>query len=308
MKTSSHKGVSAYRGRWRQRARHYVALTRLDRPIGIFLLLWPTWWALWIAAAGRPSGLVLLVFTAGVMLMRSAGCVVNDFADRHIDIHVARTLSRPLATGAVSTREAAVLFAVLAGGAFGLVLLMNRLTVMLSFVALVIALIYPFMKRFTHLPQVVLGVAFGWSVPMAFAAQVNAVPPVAWLLLIATVLWTVAYDTMYAMVDRDDDLRIGVKSTAILFGDADRLVIGLLQAATLLVLVVVGHRLELSYFYYLGLGAAAALALYQQYLLRDRRPERCFRAFLNNNYFGMVVFAGILLHYLLSAPGSAAPL
>lgn len=289
----------------RERARHYVALTRLDRPIGIFLLLWPTWWAIWIAADGRPDWRVLLVFTAGVVLMRSAGCVANDYADRHIDIHVKRTLNRPLAAGKVTAREAAALFVALAGLAFALVLLMNALTIALSLVAVVLAVIYPFMKRVTHLPQVVLGVAFGWSVPMAFAAQSNALPPVAWLLMIATVLWTIAYDTMYAMVDRDDDLRIGVKSTAILFGAADRLVTGLLQAAVLLILVLIGHRLELSYFYYLGVGAAAALALYQQYLIADRQPAQCFRAFLNNNYFGMAVFAGIFLHYQISGRGPA---
>ncbi|KAF0190691.1 MAG: 4-hydroxybenzoate octaprenyltransferase [Gammaproteobacteria bacterium] len=281
----------------RARVRSYVALTRLDRPIGIFLLLWPTWSALWIAAEGAPDALVLLVFTAGVVLMRSAGCVINDYADRNIDIHVGRTLNRPLASGKVSTREAAVLFILLAGLAFLLVLLMNRLTILLSLAAVGIAVVYPFMKRITHLPQVVLGIAFGWAVPMAFAAQGGAVPQVAWLLMIATVLWTVAYDTMYAMVDRDDDLRIGVKSTAILFGEADRLVIGLLQAAVLLILLLIGHRLELSYFYNLGLGVAAILALYQQYLLWYRQPDQCFAAFLNNNYFGMAVFAGIFLHF-----------
>ncbi len=284
----------------RERVRSYVALTRLDRPIGIFLLLWPTWSALWIAAEGAPDALVLLVFTAGVVLMRSAGCVVNDYADRHIDIHVGRTLNRPLASGKVSTREAAVLFILLAGLAFLLVLLMNRLTILLSLAAVGIAVVYPFMKRITHLPQVVLGIAFGWAVPMAFAAQGGAVPQVAWLLMLATVLWTVAYDTMYAMVDRDDDRRIGVKSTVILFGEADRLVIGLLQATVLLILLLIGHRLELSYFYNLGLGVAAVLALYQQYLIRHRQPDQCFAAFLNNNYFGMAVFAGIFLHFQAS--------
>ena len=280
------------------RLRQYALLMRLDRPIGIFLLLWPTWWAIWIAADGQPDALVLFVFTAGVVLMRSAGCVINDYADRNIDIYVRRTLNRPLARGSVSTREAMILFTVLGLMAFSLVLLLNRLTIILSFVGIVIAVTYPFMKRYTYLPQIVLGAAFGWAVPMAFAAETETVPDVAWLLMIATILWATAYDTMYAMVDREDDVRIGIKSTAILFGEADRLVIGLLQAMTIIVLLVVGNRLVMSYYFYLGLIVAAGLALYQQYLIKDRLPERCFAAFLNNNWVGMAVFAGIFFHYL----------
>lgn len=271
---------------------------RLDRPIGIFLLLWPTLWALWIAAQGRPNPLVLTVFVLGVVLMRSAGCVINDYADRRFDPYVARTRDRPIAAGRVSPREALALFVVLALAAFGLVWLLNRLTVMLSFVGVVLAATYPFTKRYTHLPQIHLGAAFGWAVPMAFAAQAGTVPPVAWLLFVATVLWATAYDTMYAMVDREDDIKIGVKSTAILFGEADRLVIGIIQVLLMVTLILVGRQLSLGGFYYLGLAVAAVLAGYQQYLIRRREPEGCFRAFLNNNWFGAAVFAGLVLHYL----------
>ncbi|HWP95180.1 MAG TPA: 4-hydroxybenzoate octaprenyltransferase [Gammaproteobacteria bacterium] len=279
------------------RLTQYALLMRMDRPIGTFLLLWPTLWALWLAGEGHPRPLVFTVFVLGVFLMRSAGCVINDFADRDFDPHVARTRHRPLATGRVSPREALVLFAVLALAAFGLVLTMNRLTVLLSFVAVVLAALYPFMKRFTFLPQPVLGAAFGWSIPMAYAAQTGTVPEVAWLLFIANITWATAYDTMYAMVDRSDDLKIGVKSTAILFGDQDRFIIGLLQATTLLTLFLVGRKLELGTAYYWGLVFAAGFAIWQQYLIRRRRPDACFRAFLNNNWFGMAVFVGIALHY-----------
>ncbi|MFU8821453.1 MAG: 4-hydroxybenzoate octaprenyltransferase [Gammaproteobacteria bacterium] len=282
--------------------REYALLMRLDRPIGTFLLLWPTLWALWIAGAGRPDPHVFLVFVAGVVLMRSAGCVMNDFADRRIDPHVERTRDRPLARGAVTPLEALLLAGALGAVAFGLVLTMNRLTVLLALGGAVLTIAYPFLKRVTHLPQVWLGASFGWSVPMAFAAQTGAVPQLAWLMFIAVVLWAVVYDTMYAMVDREDDLRLGVRSTAILFGDADRAMIGLLQALVLLTLWLIGHRAGLASWYLGGLAVAAALSLWQQYLIRERRPADCFRAFLNNHYFGMVVFAGILLHYTFASP------
>ncbi|EHQ52502.1 4-hydroxybenzoate polyprenyl transferase [Ectothiorhodospira sp. PHS-1] len=280
----------------------YALLTRLHRPIGILLLLWPTLWALWIAAEGMPDLLVLFVFVAGVALMRSAGCAINDFADRDIDGHVSRTRDRPLANRRISAREAVGVTVALALTAFALVLLMNPLTIALSVVALVLAVSYPFMKRFHHLPQVHLGAAFGWAVPMAFAAQTGEFPPpLAWLLFVATILWTTAYDTMYAMVDRPDDLKIGVKSSAILFGEADRLIIGILQGLTLVALALVGMQAGLGGFFYLGLGIAALLALYQQYLIHDRNPKGCFQAFLNNNWFGLAVFAGIIASYLFSA-------
>lgn len=280
--------------RW-QRAWHYAQLARLDRPVGILLLLWPTLWALWLAADGVPDAKVLVIFVLGVVLMRSAGCVINDYADRDVDPHVARTRARPLASGLVAPKEALILFVVLALIAFALVLLTNGLTIALSFGGAVLAATYPFMKRYTHLPQVVLGAAFAWAVPMAFAAQTGAVPNVAWLIFIATVLWTVAYDTMYAMVDRDDDVKIGVKSTAILFGEADRFIIGVLQATALLILVMAGLREHLGAWYYIGLAAAAGFAGYQQWLIRDRQPQACFRAFLNNQWFGLVVFLGLAL-------------
>jgi 4-hydroxybenzoate polyprenyltransferase len=282
--------------------REYALLMRLDRPIGTFLLLWPTLWALWIAGAGRPDPHVFLVFVAGVVLMRSAGCVMNDFADRRIDPHVERTRDRPLARGTVAPLEALLLAGALGAIAFGLVLTMNRLTVLLALGGAVLTIAYPFLKRVTHLPQVWLGASFGWSVPMAFAAQTGAVPQLAWLMFIAVVLWAVVYDTMYAMVDREDDLRLGVRSTAILFGDADRAMIGLLQSLVLLALWLIGARAGLGGWYLGGLAVAAALSLWQQYLIRERRPADCFRAFLNNHYFGMVVFAGILLHYTFATP------
>lgn len=277
--------------------REYALLMRLDRPIGILLLLWPTLWALWIAGAGRPDPQVFLVFVAGVVLMRSAGCVMNDFADRRIDPHVERTRARPLARGAVSPLEALLLAAALGAVAFGLVLTMNRLTVMLALAGAVLTIAYPFLKRVTHLPQVWLGASFGWSVPMAFAAQTGGVPRVAWLMFIAVILWAVVYDTMYAMVDREDDLKLGVHSTAILFGDSDRHMIGAIQAMLLLALWLVGHQAGLGGWYIGALCLAAAFSAWQQYLIRDRRPEDCFRAFLNNNYYGMAVFVGIVLHY-----------
>ena len=276
----------------------YARLARLDRPIGNFLLLWPTLWALWIAGDGRPTPLVLVVFVLGVLVMRAAGCVINDFADRNLDGYVERTRERPMATGRVSETEALTLFVALCLVAFALVLLMNTLTIYLSLVAVVLAATYPFMKRYTYLPQVHLGAAFGWALPMAFAAETGSVPPVAWLLFLAAVIWATVYDTMYAMVDRDDDLQVGIRSTAILFGDHDRQIIGVLQALMTVVLVVVGQRAGLGEPYYWGVGLAALLFVYQQVLIRDRSRAACFRAFLNNNVYGGVIFAGIVLDYI----------
>ena len=266
---------------------------RFDRPIGIYLLLWPMMWALWFAANGLPELLTLAIFVAGGTLMRAAGCVINDYADREVDGHVERTKSRPLATGEVSTRTALILFAVLMLTAFALVLFTNRLTIYLSVIGGLLAASYPFSKRYIWLPQVYLGIAFAWSVPMAYAAQSGEITTVAWLLFIATVLWTTAYDTLYAMVDRNDDLRIGLRSSAILFGEMDRLFVGILQASTLIVLLLAGLRAEYGLAYQLGLLAAAGLFGYQQWLIRERDRDACFRAFLNNNYVGMVIFIGL---------------
>ncbi len=280
-----------------ERLEQYAILVRLNKPIGILLLLWPTMISLWIAAQGWPDPLVLFVFFMGVILMRSAGCAINDYADRDIDGSVARTKDRPIVSGKVSEKEALVVFAVLSICAFGLVLLMNKLTIMMSLVGVVLAASYPFMKRYHFLPQVHLGAAFGWTVPMAFTAQANELTPLTWLLFLATVLWTTAYDTMYAMADRDDDLKIGVKSTAILFGPLDKKIIGVIQAMLIMALVLIGQRAELSGFYYSGVVAASVLAIWQQYLIKDRDPEKCFQAFLNNNWFGMVIFIGVVLDY-----------
>lgn len=285
------------RAHLRQQAHYYALLMRLDRPIGTYLLLWPTVWALWIAGEGHPDTWITLVFVLGVVLMRAAGCVINDYADRDFDPHVARTRERPIASGKVTPKEALILFAVLCFIAFVLVLTLNGLTIGLSLVGALLAAIYPFMKRHTYLPQVFLGLAFGWAVPMAFAAQTGEVPMLAWLLLIATVLWATAYDTLYAMVDIEDDLEIGVKSTAILFGDANRIIIGTLQFLFLLTLWIVGNRLELGGFYFTGLLTAAGLAAYQQYQVRTGQPEDYFRAFLNNHWSGAAIFAGLVLHY-----------
>ncbi|PMR71194.1 4-hydroxybenzoate octaprenyltransferase [Halomonas heilongjiangensis] len=273
----------------------FLQLTRLDRPIGTWLLMWPTLWALWFAAEGVPGRDVLLIFVAGVYLMRAAGCVVNDYADRHFDGHVKRTRHRPLATGRIGEGEAQALFLVLVSAAFVLVWFTNPFTVMLSLVGVVLAFIYPFMKRYTHLPQLFLGAAFSWAIPMAFGAVLGRVPAEAWLLFLANVAWTVAYDTEYAMVDRDDDLKIGIKSTAVLFGHADRLMIGLLQGLTLVLLAWAGTRLALGGFFWVGLAAMAATFIHQQFLIRHRDRERCFQAFLNNHWSGLVVFAGIAL-------------
>jgi len=277
----------------------YSRLMRLNRPIGIYLLLWPTLWALWIAGEGHPHILVVFVFVSGVVLMRSAGCVINDYADREFDPHVERSRDRPIAAGRVKPKEALVLFAVLCLGAFGLVLLMNELTIWMSLAGVVLAASYPFMKRYTHLPQVYLGAAFGWAVPMAFAAQTGSVPKVAWLLFVATVLWATVYDTMYGMVDREDDIKIGVKSTAVLFGEADRAILAIIQILFLGALLLIGQAADLGGYYYFGVLLAAALSIYQQYLIRNREPEYCFQAFLNNHWLGAAVFSGLVLHYLV---------
>ncbi|GAB5993994.1 4-hydroxybenzoate octaprenyltransferase [Aeromonas enteropelogenes] len=283
----------------KERGLAYLQLARIDKPIGTLLLLWPTLWALWLAAGGLPNLWVLTVFVVGVFLMRSAGCVINDYADRNFDGHVKRTSGRPLPTGKVDPREALALFFVLALISFGLVLTLNSLTIAMSFVGLLLAVSYPFMKRFIQIPQLVLGMAFSWSIPMAYAAQANALPAVAWLVFIANLLWTVAYDTQYAMVDRDDDLKLGLKSSAILFGRHDKRIIGVLQLATLLILLLVGQLMALGSSYYWGLLGAAVLFVYQQRLIRERQREACFQAFLNNNYVGALVFAGLVLDYLL---------
>lgn len=276
----------------------YLQLMRLDKPIGTLLLLWPTCWALWLSGMSLPPLPVLVVFALGVTLMRAAGCVVNDYADRKIDGHVERTKNRPLASGRVTVKETKLLFLALVVCAFLLVLTMNRMTIFLSVGGVILASVYPFMKRYTHLPQVVLGAAFGWAIPMAWAAVTETLPGVCWLLFIANICWTVAYDTQYAMVDRNDDLKIGVKSTAILFGKFDRLIIGLLQLATLVLLVLVGRSLHLNSFYYGGLLVAGILFVWQQRLTVHREREACFQAFLNNNYVGLVIFAGIILNTL----------
>ncbi|WP_136254685.1 4-hydroxybenzoate octaprenyltransferase [Onishia niordana] len=285
----------ATRPRGLARLPDFLALMRLDRPIGTWLLMWPTLWALWLAAEGLPSRPLLLIFVAGVYLMRAAGCVVNDFADRHLDGYVKRTKTRPLATGRIAEREAKTLFALLVAVSFVLVCLTNGLTVLLSVAAVALAAVYPFMKRYTHLPQVVLGAAFSMAIPMAFSAVTGEVPMEAWLLFAANLCWTVAYDTEYAMVDRDDDLEIGIKSTAVLFGRADILMIVLLQLATLALLGLVGARLALGGFFWLGLGAMAAIFAYQFTLIRGRERDRCFKAFLNNHWAGLVMFAGLAL-------------
>ncbi len=275
----------------------YALLMRLEKPIGIYLLLWPTLWALWIAAEGFPDQKILLIFVAGVVLMRSAGCVINDFADRKIDRHVERTKNRPITSGRVSSTEALTLFACLTLVAFLLVLMTNWLTVGLSVIAALLATSYPFMKRYTYMPQLVLGMAFGMSIPMAFAAQTGDVPAIAWLLYTANVLWTLTYDTMYAITDREDDLKIGVKSTAILFGEHDRLILGVLQLLTLLALFTSGQQLGLGSWFYAGLWTAAILFTYHQFLIKERDGALCFKAFLHNHWVGLVIFLGILFHY-----------
>jgi 4-hydroxybenzoate polyprenyltransferase len=280
----------------------YARLMRLDKPVGIWLLLWPTLWALWIAGSGRPDELVFTVFVLGTVVMRSAGCIINDFADRDIDPHVRRTRDRPLATRQVSVPEALLLFLGLLLIALGLVMALNPVTRWYALGGAMITVVYPFTKRFLSTPQFVLGVAFAWGVPMAFAAQTGAVPRVGWLLFVATVVWGVIYDTEYAMADREDDLKIGVRSTAILFAELDRVFIGGLQCMLLAALVLVGRAAELEHWYYAGLTLAALFGLYQQILIRQRVPENCFRAFRNNVWLGAAVFAGVLLDYIFRAP------
>lgn len=285
--------------RWRRRLSLYWALVRGNRPVGWLLLLWPTWWGLWLAAEGVPPAWTLLVFTAGVWLTRSAGCVINDYADRWLDPQVERTRDRPLATGAVSGREALLLFAALMLVAFALVLTMNRLTVWLSVVGVFLAASYPYLKRYTYLPQAYLGLAFGWGIPMAFAAVQGAVPPIAWVLYVANIFWATAYDTWYAMVDRDDDLRAGAKSTAILFGDLDLVAQGVLYALFLAALALVGRQAGLGLAYWVALGVAVLLIAWEFALARHRDREACFRAFRHNHWIGAAVFAGIAVHYVL---------
>ena len=284
--------------RGRDRFWAYMRLMRLHRPIGSLLLLWPTLWALWLAGDGRPAPALVGVFVAGVLIMRSAGCVINDYADRDFDPHVWRTRDRPIASGEVSPREALVLFGVLCLLAAGLTRWLNLFTVELSLVAVALAASYPFLKRFTHLPQVYLGLAFGWGIPMAFAAETGRIPSVAWVLFAANIAWTVAYDTAYAMADRDDDRKIGVKSTAILFGRWDRIMVAISHAVALGLLYGVGVMAHLGPVYDGGLALALGFALYEQRLLYARRPVDCFRAFLNNNWFGGSVFAGLVAAYL----------
>nr|WP_268991701.1 4-hydroxybenzoate octaprenyltransferase [Limnobaculum eriocheiris] len=284
-------GENVTEGKWLA----YCRLMRINKPIGALLLLWPTLWALWLAGKETPNVYILIIFIIGVFLMRAAGCVINDFADRHFDGHVERTRNRPLPSGTVTEKESKVLFLSLVTISFLLVLMLNRLTILLSVAAVILAWIYPFMKRFTHLPQVILGMAFGWSIPMAYAAVSDALPLSCWLLLLANIFWTVAYDTQYAMVDRNDDLKIGIKSTAILFGRHDKLIIGLLQLGTVLILCWIGYLNNLTQHFYWSLLLASALFVYQQNLISLRERDKCFQAFMNNNYVGFVIFLGLLI-------------
>ncbi|PCK31575.1 4-hydroxybenzoate octaprenyltransferase [Pseudoalteromonas piscicida] len=282
----------------KQKWQAYSQLMRLDKPIGTLLLLWPTLWSLWFASEGFPSISLIIIFALGVFIMRSAGCVINDFADRKVDGAVKRTAMRPLARGAVTSKEALGLFAILVGMAFILVLLLNWQTIVLSLGALALASVYPFMKRYTNLPQIVLGAAFSWAIPMAFMAVNESVPLLAWVLFAANLIWTVAYDTMYAMVDRDDDLKIGVKSTAILFGKWDRHIVALLNLSFIVIMAAVGAQFELNFLFWLGLGIACALLARQQYAIQHRDREVCFWAFLNNNYVGLAIFSGVVAGFI----------
>ena len=277
--------------------KQYLILIRLNKPIGIFLLLWPTLWGLWIASEGFPNTNILIVFLFGVFLMRSAGCILNDIIDKDFDKFVARTKNRPLASDKLSSIEAFIVAISLIFIAFLLVLTTNTLTVQLSFVAVILAGAYPFLKRHTYLPQFFLGLTFGWAIPMAFAATTNSIPKIAWLLLIANILWAVVYDTIYAMIDREDDLKIGIKSTAILFDDADKFIIGLIQSLVLIALIVIGQQASLNAIYYFSLVIGGCLFLYQLYLIRNREPKKCMKAFLNNNWFGLVIFTGLFINY-----------
>ncbi|QPB80982.1 4-hydroxybenzoate octaprenyltransferase [Proteus sp. GOKU] len=275
----------------------YSRLMRIDKPIGALLLLWPTYWALWIAAKGFPDWHILIVFTIGVFSMRAAGCVINDFADRKIDGSVERTKNRPLPSGAVTEKESKILFIVLVLLSFALVLTLNTMTIWLSVAGLALAWFYPFVKRFSNLPQLILGMAFGWSIPMGFAAVSESLPLVCWLLFLVNIVWSIVYDTQYAMVDRNDDIKIGVKSTAILFGRYDKIIIGILQLVMLALLVGIGILLNLKGIYYWSLLLVTALFIYQQKLIAERERAPCFQAFMNNNYVGFVLFAGILFSY-----------
>lgn len=286
-----------------RRVKPYIQLMRLDRPIGILLLLWPTLSALWIAAEGLPDITVLVVFILGVILMRSAGCAINDFADREIDGSVWRTQNRPLATGELTARQAIYVFIGMALVAFILVSLLNTLTIWLSLGGVFLAATYPFMKRYTYFPQIYLGMAFGWAIPMAYAAQTNSVPVMAWLLFLANIIWTTMYDTFYAMADREDDLLAGVKSTAVLFGDDDLIIQGMMQVAYIFVMVLIGVQLEMSFIFYLGLCVAGGLFAYQQFLAKDRQPQRCLQAFLNNNWVGLAIFLSLVIHYSILSVG-----
>lgn len=282
----------------RAKVKPFWELMRLDKPVGIYLLLWPTFWALWVAAKGIPDFSILVIFILGVIFMRSAGCVINDYADRKVDGHVTRTQARPLVTGSVTSKQALILFFSLLAMSFILVLFTNTLTIQLSFAGAALAAIYPFMKRHTHLPQVFLGAAFSWAIPMAFAAQAGELPRYIWLIYIANLSWTVAYDTMYAMVDRDDDIKIGVKSTAILFADADKVMIAILQGIAIFCLFLLGSELALNAFYYLGLAVAIGLVIYQQWLIRARDKAGCFAGFINSHWIGVAVWIGLVLAYL----------
>ena len=282
---------------FKERLGQYYLLMRMDRPIGTYLLLWPTFWALWIAAQGIPPLSILIIFSLGVFVMRSAGCVINDYADRKIDLQIERTKNRPIVSGKVSPAEALKLFAAGVTIAFILVLFLNTYTIILSFAALILASIYPFMKRYTHYPQIVLGMAFSWAIPMGFAAQLNYIPNIAWLLYVTTILWIVAYDTMYAMADREEDLKIGVKSTAIIFADKDKIILAVLQILFLAGMIWIAYLLQAGVYFYLGILFASIFSIYQQYLIRHREKKACFEAFLNNNWLGMVIFIGIFLDY-----------
>lgn len=274
-------------------------LMRFDRPIGILLLLWPTLWALWIAGEGSPSARNILIFCTGVVLMRAAGCIMNDVADRNFDPHVERTRSRPLASGELTVREALVTFAVVMALAFGLVLMTNLLTIQLAFAGAALASTYPFFKRWTHFPQVVLGLAFGWGIPMAFAAETGSVATAAWLILLINVIWSVIYDTLYAMVDREDDISIGLKSTAILFGRFDLLILRVLKVVMIALLLLLGLMLQFSWPWFGGVAVAAVLLARQQYQVRNRDRDACFKAFLNNNWVGVAIWAGLFAAYLI---------
>jgi 4-hydroxybenzoate polyprenyltransferase len=284
-----------------QKLNAYHRLMRLDKPIGILLLLWPTLWGLFIAGKGEPDWIISLIFVAGTVLMRSAGCVMNDIADSQYDGLVARTQYRPLVTNEVSKKEAYMLAAMLSLVAFGLVCMLNTLSIKLSLVGLLLAISYPFTKRFFPMPQAYLGIAFGWGIPMAFAAILGYVPPVAWLLLLANISWAIAYDTEYAMVDREDDLKIGIQSSAITFGRFDVLAVMCCYIVTLLLLTLTGQLLGLGYAYYMGLALAASVAIHHYFLIRQREKTNCFKAFLANNWFGFCVFIGLATQYLISA-------